>query len=343
MICPWESISRGHDVEEAASLTIVNYGETSPRRHVIGESVTIVNYGDWFPWRHVVGESVNKVNKSQHREYFLWKDEFGCNFLWKEERVRLLATSLGASTTLRYSLRPSTPTTDSPGPSRIAECSNCKLLIGKKKVLEATLEMYMNPKQHTLSSTALLHQVKMDDPNITMEEYIRLEEEKAQKCAIVLNDALTSEVTLSCKPMVSPLNNNKIDFRISFDESDDEDYTNVYMAYPNPMDMAYWPSGRYPVFIFCTVYTTYSLSEYSVHMYQYAVSWDMDTVTTQNEKILTNIGGEFTNLEILKCWSLETLRRLFNIRILAQQTQHRESTEQISGEFLILILFNSRI
>ncbi|GKD38395.1 hypothetical protein Tco_1258602, partial [Tanacetum coccineum] len=43
--------------------------------------------------------------------------------------------------------------------------------------------------------------------------------------AIVLNDTLTSEVTFSCEPTVSPLNDNKIDFRISFDESDDEDYT----------------------------------------------------------------------------------------------------------------------
>ncbi|GJZ57094.1 hypothetical protein Tco_0612588 [Tanacetum coccineum] len=96
----------------------------------------------------------------------------------------------------------------------------------------------------------------MDDLNITMEEYIRLEEEKARRRgkvynwetatygkiwynedvhdlrsvetefpAIVLNDALTSEVTLSCEPTVSPLNDNKIDFRISFDESNDEDYT----------------------------------------------------------------------------------------------------------------------
>ncbi|GJW42754.1 hypothetical protein Tco_0071553 [Tanacetum coccineum] len=36
------------------------------------------------------------------------------------------------------------------------------------------------------------------------------------------------------------------------------------------------------------------------------------------ERITTDIGGEFTNLEILKCWSLETSRRLSNIRILAQ-------------------------
>ncbi|GJS73287.1 hypothetical protein Tco_0706128 [Tanacetum coccineum] len=99
----------------------------------------------------------------------------------------------------------------------------------------------------------------MDDPNITIEEYIRLEEEKARKHrkefnwetakygkiwydedvhdlrsvetefpAIVFDDAFTSEVTHSCEPTVSPLNDNKIDFRISFDESDDEDYTVIY-------------------------------------------------------------------------------------------------------------------
>ncbi|GJR13167.1 hypothetical protein Tco_0795819 [Tanacetum coccineum] len=46
--------------------------------------------------------------------------------------------------------------------------------------------------------------------------------------AIVYNDALTSEVALSCEPMVSPFNDNQIDFRISFDEFDDEDYTVIY-------------------------------------------------------------------------------------------------------------------
>ncbi|GJR26880.1 hypothetical protein Tco_1103112 [Tanacetum coccineum] len=95
----------------------------------------------------------------------------------------------------------------------------------------------------------------MDDPNITMEEYIRLEEEKAQKRrkvfnwetakygriwydedihdlrsvknkfpAIVFNDSLKSNETLSCEPTLSSLND-EIDVRISFDESDDEDYT----------------------------------------------------------------------------------------------------------------------
>ncbi|GJT71665.1 hypothetical protein Tco_1030951 [Tanacetum coccineum] len=99
----------------------------------------------------------------------------------------------------------------------------------------------------------------MDDPNITMEEYIRLEEEKARRRgkvynwetatygkirydedvhdlgsvetefpAIVFNDTLTSEAALSCEPTVSSLNNDEIDFRISFDESDDEDCTVIF-------------------------------------------------------------------------------------------------------------------
>ncbi|GJZ63102.1 retrotransposon protein, putative, ty3-gypsy subclass [Tanacetum coccineum] len=74
----------------------------------------------------------------------------------------------------------------------------------------------------------------MDDPNIAMEEYIRLEEEKARRrgkvhnwetATYVFNDTLTSKAALSCEPTVSSLNNDEIDFRISFDESDNEDCT----------------------------------------------------------------------------------------------------------------------
>ncbi|GJS98176.1 hypothetical protein Tco_0819346 [Tanacetum coccineum] len=92
-----------------------------------------------------------------------------------------------------------------------------------------------------------------------MEEYIRLEEEKARRRgkvynwetatygkiwydedvhdlrsiktefpAIVFDNAFTSKVTHSYEPTVSPLNDNKIDFRVSFDESDDEDYMVIY-------------------------------------------------------------------------------------------------------------------
>ncbi|GJZ22191.1 hypothetical protein Tco_0559230 [Tanacetum coccineum] len=67
----------------------------------------------------------------------------------------------------------------------------------------------------------------MDDPDITIEEYIRLGKKKARRRAIVLNDSFTSYETPSCEPTVSSLND-EIDFRISFDESDDKDYTIVF-------------------------------------------------------------------------------------------------------------------
>nr|GEX70589.1 hypothetical protein [Tanacetum cinerariifolium] len=61
-----------------------------------------------------------------------------------------------------------------------------------------------------------------------MKEYIRLVEEKARRRGKVYKLETATYVTLSYEPTVSPLNDNKIDFRISFDESDDEDYTVIY-------------------------------------------------------------------------------------------------------------------
>ncbi|GJX69109.1 hypothetical protein Tco_0304836 [Tanacetum coccineum] len=60
--------------------------------------------------------------------------------------------------------------------------------------------------------------ITLDDPNITMEEYIRLEEEKAHRCGKVYNWETATYGSL----------NNEIDFRDSFDESNDEDYTVIF-------------------------------------------------------------------------------------------------------------------
>ncbi|GJW59203.1 RNA-directed DNA polymerase, eukaryota, reverse transcriptase zinc-binding domain protein [Tanacetum coccineum] len=102
----------------------------------------------------------------------LGKTSLDVIFLWKDERVRLLVASLGVSTSLISSAVPSTPPSDSPRPSRNAECSNCKLLLGKIKVLEATTEMYMHPEQHTLNLTALLHEVYNDMGKLGLEYFV---------------------------------------------------------------------------------------------------------------------------------------------------------------------------
>ncbi|GKE30284.1 hypothetical protein Tco_1445668 [Tanacetum coccineum] len=108
------------------------------------------------------------------------EDTFGCKFfLWKEERVRLLVGSPGASTTPiyssgssstpiyslgsltppRYSPGASTPQSYSVGTSKNVECSNCKHLLDKITVLEVTVDMYMHSEQHTVNSAALFHEV----------------------------------------------------------------------------------------------------------------------------------------------------------------------------------------
>nr|GEY72764.1 hypothetical protein [Tanacetum cinerariifolium] len=107
------------------------------------------------------------------------QNTFGCVFLWKDERFRLLVGSSGASTTLIYSPGSSSTPIYSPGASttpiyspgssstpvyssrasRNAECSNCKHLLDKIMVLKATVEMYMNPEQHTVNPAALLHEL----------------------------------------------------------------------------------------------------------------------------------------------------------------------------------------
>nr|GEW43132.1 hypothetical protein [Tanacetum cinerariifolium] len=132
------------------------------------------------------------------------KNDYGCKKnLWKEERVRLVLSSSGSSSTTsysseasspnsyssrsttpqnhqsgtsirsstppRYSLGASTPQSYSLGPSRNAECSNCKHLLGKITVLEATVEMYMHPGQHTLNLAALLHEVYNDMRKLSLE------------------------------------------------------------------------------------------------------------------------------------------------------------------------------
>ncbi|GJY34565.1 hypothetical protein Tco_0419034 [Tanacetum coccineum] len=99
------------------------------------------------------------------------EDTFGYIFLWKEERVRLLVGSPGASMTPIYSPGSSLTPIYSPGSStppsysqrastsRNAKCSNYKHLLDKIMVLEATVDMYMHPEQHTVNSAALFHEV----------------------------------------------------------------------------------------------------------------------------------------------------------------------------------------
>ncbi|GKD30450.1 hypothetical protein Tco_1241228 [Tanacetum coccineum] len=97
----------------------------------------------------------------------------------------------------------------------------------------------------------------MDNPNITMKDCIRLKEEKARRHAVVFNDTLTSEAALSYEPTVSSLNNDEIDFRISFVESDDEDCTPT-VSYFDDLDFFKDFENEFPAIVYNDAQTSKS-------------------------------------------------------------------------------------
>ncbi|GKC72832.1 hypothetical protein Tco_1118715 [Tanacetum coccineum] len=114
--------------------------------------------------------------------------------------------------------------------------------------------------------------------------------------AIVFNESLTLNETPSCEPMVSSLNDD-IDFRISFDESDDEDYTVVFDK----------NSFSYKIISTIDLKVDSKNDREKVNMPLFP-SPKPEEPSERND----NVGGVFINLEISKCWSLEIPRRLFN-------------------------------
>ncbi|GJV01338.1 hypothetical protein Tco_1334907 [Tanacetum coccineum] len=152
----------------------------------------------------------------------------------------------------------------------------------------------------------------MGDPNITIEEYIMLEEEKAQNHdkvfnwetakygkiqydedihdlrsvetefpAIAFNDEVSSK-TLSCEPTVSSLND-EIDFRVSFDDSDDEDYMPAISCF-NDLDFFKDFEKEFPAIVYNDAQTSKSdLSTESIFNPQHIDELDLNDETSVSE------------------------------------------------------------
>nr|GEZ37551.1 hypothetical protein [Tanacetum cinerariifolium] len=85
----------------------------------------------------------------------------------------------GGHSTTTFSQATSTSPSSSPTPSTTliyyggsstnTECSSSKHLLGRIKVLQATLEMYRHPEQHTLNSATLLHDLNNDMEKLGLE------------------------------------------------------------------------------------------------------------------------------------------------------------------------------
>nr|GFB11709.1 hypothetical protein [Tanacetum cinerariifolium] len=148
--------SYGKDITVGAAMILANVLVFSP-----------------IPSKHYL--NITKRNMVEPRQNY-----YGCKFfLWREERVSLLINSSGGSSTTTFSQATSMSPSLSPtlsttpiyygGSSTNTECSNCKHLLGRIKVLQAILEMYRHPEQHTLNSAVLLHDLNNDMEKLSLE------------------------------------------------------------------------------------------------------------------------------------------------------------------------------
>ncbi|GJT54938.1 hypothetical protein Tco_0989992 [Tanacetum coccineum] len=88
-------------------------------------------------------------------------------------------------------------------------------------------EQRKGPRPHELNDKSNLSDL-MKECKIWYDEDIHdLRSVETEFPAIAFNNEVSSEKTLSCEPTVSSLND-EIDFRIAFDDSDDEDYTVIF-------------------------------------------------------------------------------------------------------------------
>ncbi|GJS51135.1 hypothetical protein Tco_0624497 [Tanacetum coccineum] len=135
--------------------------------------------------RALTDESGNVVLRQSHKSHSFGKLYYACPrskpsqknhgcgyFKWKDEITFGNASSFSGPTTPSNS---SSRASSSSGSSRAAlspentECSNCKLLTMKIKILEARLAMEKNPDDHPCESAAILHELLNEMENLRVE------------------------------------------------------------------------------------------------------------------------------------------------------------------------------
>ncbi|GJT04838.1 hypothetical protein Tco_0839300 [Tanacetum coccineum] len=216
----------------------------------------------------------------------------------------------------------------------------------------------------------------MDNPKITMEEYISLKEEKARRRRKVFNWETATYGKIWDNEDIHNLVSVETEFpAISF--NDEGIIRKHYSCEPTPIDYNDAQMSKSDLLTELIFINKFDLNEetslsecdeeeqnilnfnnlfpfngyLSLKQLPGVINIDVGAYAQMSNKLLKTRPREgnideyvykFSNQKILKCWSLETSRRLFNTNY-CLQTQLGESTEKISGKFLILILFNSRI
>ncbi|GKA97717.1 hypothetical protein Tco_0825611, partial [Tanacetum coccineum] len=215
---------------------------------------------------------------------------------------------------------------------------------------------------------AQIYYMKMDDPDITMEEYIHLMADNAQRLgetinwetatyAIVYNDASTSIQNVSSEPTVSIYNAIKsdIDFSISYSDSEDEDYTFTYDKDSLSYKLIHVNDIKpEPVNDHVKINTELYSENIDIKPKDSIVCISNDTTPIEfdeNNETNHDTPGTYWNENRNFWWSIYNLEVVKFVRVLkkfeatvqhifARKRNKEDHTEQISGEFPVLILFN---
>ncbi|GJV85174.1 hypothetical protein Tco_1525072 [Tanacetum coccineum] len=154
---------------------------------------------------------IDKINDYLKRLFLLWYYGFQSDIVTMEYLVKVSKSRTFWSLNEDI-LKITILKTNTPYPSRKIRCIRaCTHQRPQRKLVQ-----YVISREDQYAVLEII-----DDLNITIEEYIRLEEEKAQKHSKVFNWE-TAKYGKICSL------NDEIDFKISFDDSNDEDYTVIF-------------------------------------------------------------------------------------------------------------------
>ncbi|GKE30670.1 hypothetical protein Tco_1446054, partial [Tanacetum coccineum] len=104
---------------------------------------------------------------------------------------------------------------------------------------------------------------------------------------LVFDDTLTSDASLLFERTVNPLNENEIDFRISFDESEDEDYTPM-VSYFDDLDYFKDFEKEFPAIVYNDA-LTFKLDPLTEHVVS---PHHIDESDLKNDTSLSKYDGE---------------------------------------------------
>ncbi|GJW07936.1 hypothetical protein Tco_1570359 [Tanacetum coccineum] len=167
--------------------------------------------------------------------------------------------------------------------------------------------------------------------------------------AIVYNDAQTSKSDLLTKPILNTQHIDEFNLKdeASLSECDEEEKNVLYFNDLFSFNVIYPDDSK-------TdkdnnddkIDIEHSSGDLSVKLLSNVINVDVGAYAHESNKLLetsintdlkkeisTNIGGEFTNLEILKCWSLENFKTAVQHRILLNKFKLENLPSKSQGSF----------